>query len=480
MAADKFEDSTASTAGENPSDWGPFAPPPDFGHEPEFAADPPRPLPEFTRGCYYVRTRQATVWICAMIASACWATKSLPFVETLSWYLLPLGYLRWISLGFAALMAFYWLRNSTTKGFLEYIRRGEPLIGRVRRVDVRIEGVKEAPFARFVAEVEFQHPVSGQIQITSLSTPHPFPYRDLSTMESGLVPGEYVKLVYLPDRLEKSLQVYGWLGLDPGLDLIRKNGRPLQPRSPLTVLLVVTGITALLWAVLALLYVIGRYAVFENESWQPYAIGIGLAVMPFVIVLAYRVNRAGAPLRAAIKKYLFAVLAGLFCGSIVGFPAVGFVNGYFDRSPTHFEPVTIVQGWQTTHELIVRTYELEYHPFPAGKTEKQMVPVETLAMFAPDSLAVIDVGSGRLGMRWLRNFHPIVWHTVTDDGNKELPGELKFQLPAAAQPTRIAPQVVMSETSFLPPPEVLLPPLRERMVSHLINNLKAKLIEGDK
>src|SRR5579863_4431312 len=122
MSADKSEDSTAPLAGDNHSDWGPFAPPPDLGHEPEFSADPPRALPEFSRRCYYVRSRQSTVWTCAIIGSACWATQSLPFVETLSWYLLPLGYLRWISLGFAALTAFDWLRNATTKGFLEYIR----------------------------------------------------------------------------------------------------------------------------------------------------------------------------------------------------------------------------------------------------------------------------------------------------------------------------------------------------------------------
>jgi hypothetical protein len=124
-----------------------------------------------------------------------------------------------------------------------------------------------------------------------------------------------------------------------------------------------------------------------------------------------------------------------------------------------------VQLWQTTHEFVLRTYQLEYHHYPVGEREKKMVTVETLSSFEPDSLGVIDVGSGRLGMRWLRDFHPVEWLRVNADNQEDFRDEIRFQMPNEAQPTRIVPRIVVGAYAPVPPPDAMLPELRARMTA---------------
>jgi hypothetical protein len=356
--------------------------------------------------------------------------------------------------------------------------RGKPLTARIRHLGVNVEGTQASLHGQFVAEVEFRNPETNRLQTATILAPETFLLSQSSEMDAGVEPGEYVTLVYLPGRLEKSLRLYGWLGLSPDLDLIRKNGRTLEPTSPLTALMIVIGITGLGWGLLGFLYVIGRYTPLDENDWRPFAIAAGITTMPLIILLILRVERDGATTFALIKAYVFAVFLGLVGGFMAAFMAVGFLNGYFDRSPPHLEPVKVVQLWEQTIEFAIRTYELEYHPYPKGKAEKKMVTVETLSAFQPDTLGVIDVGRGWLGLRWLRDFHPVHWHAVEPGTDGILPGEITFQLPNQP-PMRIAPQVVLSKEVSVSPPELLLPELRTRMVSYLTQNLKATVIGGE-
>jgi hypothetical protein len=124
MPADRSEDSPAAIGDPNRLDVDSFAPPADFEYGSEFSAEPPRSLPDFVRRSRYVRARHATAWTLLTIGSVCWATKQLPFVQELSWYLLPLGYLNWIALALLALAAFYRLREALrVRRILEPFRR---------------------------------------------------------------------------------------------------------------------------------------------------------------------------------------------------------------------------------------------------------------------------------------------------------------------------------------------------------------------
>ena len=83
------------------------------------------------------------------------------------------------------------------------------------------------------------------MQVMHVSAPETFPLKNAAVINSGVEAGDYVTLVYLPGTLAASLQLYGWLGLNPDLELIQKNGRPLNPRSTKTAMAVVFVMTAL-------------------------------------------------------------------------------------------------------------------------------------------------------------------------------------------------------------------------------------------
>jgi hypothetical protein len=481
MSADEIRNAldAGDAAGRRPFDF--FAPPDDFDHGAEFQPEPPRPLPDIIRDGRYVRARKDAAWTALLISMLCFATAQLPFIQELSWYLLPLGYLDWIGAFFLALAVCLWLRNFAVPGHLALVRRGYPLVGKVRKVDLKPGGFGDYQNGRFVAEVEYKHPESGALQRGSVTSPDVFMLNDGSTMEPGVAPGDYVTLAYLPGRVKATLQLYGWLGLNADLDFVRKDGYPLQPHSPIRVLLAVTGFTVLCWVLLGFLYVFERYMPFDDDSnWSPYLIGIGLASLPFAVVMFRRVDRDGATAFGVVKRYLFAGFWSFIGGLIVGGMVVGFLNGYFDHSPTQLEPVRIVQLWNKTHDFILRTYELQYSPIPAGEPKKKIVDFETLSMFEPGSLGVMDVGSGWLGMRWLRGFHPVEWVAVDEDEKAVLPGEIEYRMPDQPESIRIAPQVQIGETAALPPPPAMLPELRARMIATLTNTFKATVIEpGD-
>lgn len=458
----------------------PFEVPADFDHGSEFSSEPPRDLPEVVRQSRYCRGRKATVWVMLTIGAACWATQELPFVKMLSWYLLPLGYLNWIGTGLFVLAGYYWLRNVLTWGDLDLIRHGEPLTGRIRQVAVMTEGTAEMPYGRFIAEVDFIHPDTGEMHVAGLPAPDNFLMKDLPKMNAGVLPGDNVTLVYLPGRLDQTMRLYGWTGLNAEQDLIKKNGKPLKPMSPVAGLMYVIGSTFVAWLLLGFVYAVGRYLPLDDSNWLPYVIGMGIAALVMTIILVVRgVDREPAAGSTRLQQYAGMVLAGVLLGVLLGVVSVGFLNCYFDQSPPQLKPVKVVQLWNRTVNFVVRMYEVEYHVYPNGTVSKQMVPVETLASFQPDSLGVMDVGSGLLGAAWLRGFYPIIWQKIEsrDDNQPVYPGELTLKMPNEQETSRIIPVVVIPGHDPLPPPEIIIPEARQRILKYLVNEIGAKQIE---
>lgn len=460
-------------------DPGPFAPPEDFEHSAAFLDDVPRPLPAFARRSRYLSARRTTVWSLLTVAAACWVTAPIPFVQTMSWYILPLGYLSWCGLGLAALAAIVWFRNLTTWGLLDYLRRGEPLIGRVREVGIQAGGTQEAPVGQFVSAVEFHHPETSELQTFVLSAPDTFPLGDAPKMSAGVEPGDYVTLVYLPGQIDQSMRLYGWLGIDPEHDYITKNGKRLETLSSLAVLMIVVAVTVALWVLLSFIYVLEAYSPLDGD-WKPYVIGISLASLPWILLFQWTMKGDSESKTPILVRRLGFALLGIFCGLMSGFPTVGFVNGYFDRSPRDLQPVRIVQLWHTTWNFIIRNYELEYEPFPNGKATKQTVPVETMSQFESNDLGVIDIGRGNLGMRWIRSFHPIVWHDVTDDPDAAIPGTVRCRLtgdnPAEL---RLAPQVMIDNATFAPIPDAMYDAAYNQILSRLKSNPQVQILKEE-
>ena len=77
---------------------------------PELVGPPPRELPEsFNQGRLALQRRRL-FWSCLAAGTACFTLAPLPFVKTLSLYILPLGYLMWIGLAIFVLGLVAYLR----------------------------------------------------------------------------------------------------------------------------------------------------------------------------------------------------------------------------------------------------------------------------------------------------------------------------------------------------------------------------------
>lgn len=446
-------------------------------HDPlgEFATEPPRPLPEYVRRSRYVRGRRSTVYTLAMMGAACCLTAPWPFVQMLSWYILPLGYLDWVGWFLLALAVVYLFRNVTSIGLLKYVRDGRVVTATVEQIGVLTGGNRDYPTGRFVAEVNFVNPETGRPQVLSILTPDLYTGFQFAKMESGLVAGDRCAVVYIPGQIERA-QILGWLGIHPEIDLLRRKGRPLASPSPLFVAGVVLGVMGIFWLLLGFLFTMGRYLPIDDDGMW---VGVTAIVLGCVVFTAIFMFFAWRRQRNAETKlaypYGLPIMYGLVSGFLTGFTGVMVLNGCFDPSPRQLQPVKIVQTWHQTIEFMLRTYELEFQPYPKGNAEKRTVTVETLSRFQPDSLAVIDVGEGLLGMRWVRNFYPITWNSIPLDQPGVIPGEITFQSPQQPGRIRIIPEVQISEKEFVVPPEVLVPELRTRMVTYLTTNLMATI-----
>jgi len=460
-----------------PEDLGPFEPPKDFDHGDGFDGEPPRPIPAFARRSRYVRARQMAVWSCLTVAAACWLSAPLPFIQTLSFYLLPLGYLSWCGAGLAILAGIFWLRNTFTAGHLDYFRRGEPLVGRIQSVNVNAEGTAEAPMGRFMAVVEYRRPETQEVENRIVAAEDQFSLAKLPKYAPGVEPGEYATLVAFPDRFDQSLKLYGWLGIDPDVDFITKNGKPLKSMTPLGVLGLVVLFTALAWLLLGFIYVLGRYEPLEFDG-QIFAVSVAICSILPVILFQWNIDRSGTAMVVLMRRvWLF--FLGTVAGAFLGFLGMTFINGVFDRSTATYEPIRIVETWNTTWNFILRNYELEYEPWPNGKTDKQMVSVEAIFQFNVGDLGFREVGEGALGMRWIRSFQPIYWLDVDSlpEEDRDRTGAITFQLPEE-DPRTIVPRFVKSD-SLQPIPEILLAESVQREIAYLQQEAGAKMLPSE-
>lgn len=435
----------------------------------EFEPAIPRPVPRSIRRGRYAMSRMATAWTLLMIGAACCLTHPLPFVVQLSWYLLPLGYLDWVGwvlLGFGGLVL---ARNLLTLGRMTYVRDGVPIAGHVTNVLIHYQGTAEAPQGRFAADVDYVHPETGERITQRVLSPDVYHRHHIESLSPGVSIGDRVVLVALPGRISQSLSLYGWTGLSPDCDLIEKNGVPLKPTSPLKAILVVLGVMAMFWMLLGFLYVIGRYTPVDDQDPTQYLIGVGivavLGMIPAVIA-----GLRGAPIRQALGSAFF----GGILGAVAGFVVIVFLNGALDDSPPQLQPIEVVQLWHETINFVVRTYQIEYRDYPNGAPRKAHVSVERLSEFAVGSLGVIDVARGRLGLRWVRDFHPIQW-IPANPGDPPSPDQIVFQI--ANEPARtIVPRIELPD-GIHPPPEILFPSLKDSMERLLKSELNATILK---
>jgi hypothetical protein len=422
---------------------GPFNPPAEFDHGNEFDPAPPRPVLRRLRTGSFGRRKWSTVLTLFVLGIGCVIFAPIPFVQKLSFHILPLWYLDWIGYGLIGLAVIIGVANRFSKDRYRSVIEGEPLVGRILGVftphravlDPQTKNITE--FFRYLAAVEFQDPKTGKLERTAVLSEDEWDAKQLPRFDPGVDAGDYVTLVRLPGQGLESVKLYGFLGLDPDRDFITRDGRPLTGVSPYTAVLISVIVLVCLWFLILGIYVL-QLCIPKEWSWSAGLPFLGLGAVLGAIGLAWLIWFEQRKQNTLKKSgVVFAALGGAFLGTLAGAVSMGAVNAAFDHSAPAYAPIRIQQHWQTTHNFVFRTYEVEYTPLGSGKSEKHGASVDDLAKLGDAKLGALEVRQGALGLEWIAAVHPVEWQRLEGEPTaEELRDVVEIQLPIAGGDSR--------------------------------------------
>lgn len=438
---------------------GPFDPPADFDHGEEFAPEPPRSVPKRLWQGSYAARRRGNVRTLVVLGAGWLVFSPMPFVATLSDYILPLAYLHWLGLALIACGVIGFFCNLLPNGHFAYVTQGTPIVGRVLTPARQAAGTAELPAISLAAGIEFQHPNSGQQTYVTCATTDSWNESSIDRYSQAIEAGDYVTLVALPDSFDSSLRLYGYLGLDPAREYILKDGRPLKGASASAAVLIAAGILAGIGLLLAAIHVLLTSIPSDGEPWKFLAAAAGGLVGSLMLwaIVRFRGRATQEESVTASGPTLGPIVCGIL-GVMAGLTGLCLANSQFDRSTGLYDAVEVVNFWETTHNFIIRTYEIEYRTPGAGDTDRYHATVHDIRRlgeaevgFATD-LAVMDLADGALGLPWTRGIYPIVWVEV---GSIPVESRLSttLQFPAAGElvETEIMPVIMIDNDTFEAP-----------------------------
>jgi hypothetical protein len=409
-----------------------FSPPSGFAFEPEFLLPPPRQIPEnLERGPHALGQRRAAV---AFVTAGflCLVVRELPVAASLALYILPLGYLGWIGLGCLLVAAVLRLQEALHQGPYRYVRDGLVVPARVVQL-VKAPSVihngQPAEYA-FTARVELVHPETGAL-VTADVKSKDFSAGSRDRYDTPFGVGDYATAVYLPGRLEKTIQLYAFLDLSPDVNLRSAQAPPPDP--PWKVALAVVAIGAIFTVLFSNLIANGRYQPIDFEFSRavlPMSLGalfIGGALLAAIYASHQReqkkiADRAretihtgravelGAPfLGEGVMGWVLKVAMGagsLLLGALTALCWCLMANALLDTSQPRLVPATVTGMKMTTHALIFREYELEYRLEGSRKAESLLTTPWHLGRLAGADAVVAHVREGRLGWPWVQTVEP--------------------------------------------------------------------------
>ena len=427
-------------------DFGPFRPPSGYRFEDELDGPAPRPRAEILKRGRHATKQRTSAWALLVVGAILTALGPLPAVQTMGLYFLPLAYLIWIGLVILASGGLGLVLNAARSGPYRYVEEGLPIVARVRALRLVPSASHEGQATRYRFEALFEYldPETGKPR-TAEAASSDF----LADARSGLTTsyrvGDYATAVSLPHDPAKTIKLYGFLDLRPGLGLVRRDASP--EASPVKTLLVVAAIVgffaALLWNLLAF----GRFEPVRitAASVAPVvavgAIGLGVPVLWSLAAGQARNRRKRDERNAEALARGEAVEPevgrkrgpfgdhGLLVTGILAFGALMLggvtfygwaltANALLDGSPATTRPVVIDEMVQVTHKALFREYKIKYHfvDDPATKHEFLSTPAHMDTFDGP--LALAEVHAGRFGWPWVKEIRP----TPHRQAPAELPG----------------------------------------------------------
>lgn len=455
----------------------PFDAPSDFDHGEEFEPPRPRPIPKYLRTGSHAKRQKGLIYSLIALGIMFIIFWPIPFVQGLSFYILPLKGLHWIGFGLIGIGVLQFVLGIVKSGRYAYVKQGEPIIGRVVDCQPVVTGTQDAPAFQYVARVAYRHPVTDEFVVADIpELDHWAPGKE-KQMSCTLKQGDYVTLVYHPGKEDKTLAVYGFLGLDPEREFILKNGQPLEGTSPFTALMITFLISFIVLLVMAGFDVL----MFSCPTGGDWKLPVGLAVGGFLLsgLLGAGLWKPTPDSSSPIASFIGIGILGAFAAPLLLF----ILNTRLDFAPAIFKPFQIVEFWETTHNFVIRDYELEYRDLESNETHKQHVRVSQLTPLYGAEYGVASIGSGRFGYTWIKGFHPIVWLPESESEAIEGPlFEVTLNIPLAdedgaaeqtmEQTAVMKPVIALDNGEFAPVPEILI----DREVQHIQGKIEVKMI----
>ncbi len=407
-----------------------FAPPKDFQFEPELQPLPPRGIPHFLREGRYARRQRKTIWSFAVLGLVLIGLGALPIMKVWGQFVLPLAYVVWIGIACLFIAGLIALGSRLLSGAFRYVEDGIPIVARVTELYLApaVFVHEQGAAYHFVADAEYLDPDSGELtsrQFTSNSFPADVKHKRTTSFRVG----DYVTAIYLPNNPEKTLQLYGFLDLNPHVGVIDVESSDNLWKSLLTVIAIPVLFFVLGWNV----YAYGRYCPLElhfAQMWIPLAIGavfFGGALIAWLVIesrveehkrraLNERSLETGGPIQwsqegdqgwsASMGGGFISVIliaGSLLLGGLTVLCWAFTINSLLDNSPPDVRKVEIDQLVVSTRYFIFREFTIEYH-FPGeAETHTLMSTPEQMEKLAGLKQGRAHVHAGRLGWPWVKS-----------------------------------------------------------------------------
>jgi hypothetical protein len=380
--------------------------------------------------------------------AACLTASAIPLIHEWGLYFVPFLYLRLLGLALLAAGAAALAAALTLEGPFDFVRRGIPIAARVRDISFTapkfnvplwlIPGLGElrrflprSMKSGFEVELEYRDPDRGELA-TASTWSRALPTLSIATHTTSFRRGDYVTAVYLPEDPAKSLRLYTFLDLHPGLGVVvRHSGRPSKPWSAAFAV----SIVGLILFVVAWTYsVFDRYYPVDVTGSQMLILLSG-GLVPLVLTAAFR-HFAPSRKEEEKKRRAEAIADGrpneiqfgkkgekpeevpgcvlVAAGAFMGFVTLGpmfltwtlSINALLDRSGPLYYRVSIVSSRPATTGLVFRNYTIHYRFVDApDRTRKYPSSPGEIAMFQ-NGRGYAEVHQGYFGWRWVKRLWP--------------------------------------------------------------------------
>lgn len=409
-----------------------FTPPADYEFEPELSGPRPRDLPDDVWHGLYAQRRRRLFTGLLVSGAVTLALSGVPFVNVLAVYILPLGYLSWISGGLLTMAVFAMLKDRFTAGPYRYIREGQPLVARVVELVKAPTAIVNGQASRyaFTAVIEFLDPATGVV------ARYPAKSSDLldkTAYQTSFRVGDYVTAIYLPNEYPDSLRLYAFLDLMPDLGLIRrdKSEKKATVWSTLSAVVLIFGMfLALFWN----LYAYGRFSpiAFDHRlAMWPMIVGaviLGGGMFLGLWLHERRTQRArrernalaetageavevsdASPLeQRGLHGWFLKILLPIGClllGAMTALCWCFTINACLDTSAPKMQPALITEMTMTTHSFLFREYNIEYTLPPDASKMKFLTTPEHMDQFTGRT-GIAEVRQGYLDWPWVKDIRP--------------------------------------------------------------------------